>query len=297
MDVLLLNSAVYDIPSARRVGAIVFDGAADMQLWPGPSADRDLAEQWGEGLQEALDTQLRQIGVKELGLSDCARVHRGKLHCDFLCWVCSKPSEPGESRSPAPNAETLTRAVTAALEFVAAKAVVRVAFGAIGAGPGELEAAERLAIIVRAARAYEDKCYAEGRPQGIEEVLVCERSSAILANARRRVEALAKGVAAPRPAPASDAPPAKAKSSSSRKSGAASAVRKPTRASTRLDPDEVAMRRPSAIPYDRTRRFTAGEWLAHPKFGVGRVNEITPEGAMVVLFEDNEQRKMLQNRS
>jgi O-acetyl-ADP-ribose deacetylase (regulator of RNase III) len=294
MDVLLLNSSVYDIPSTRRVGAIVYDGAADLQLWPGPGTDRDLAEAWGDGVQEALDTQLRASGKSALDIGECARVHRGKLHCDFLCWVASRAPEPGETRSPVPDAAALEKVVASALEFVAQKDVVRVAFPSLGAGPGEVDAAERLAIVVRGARAYEERCYASGRPQTIEEVIVCDANGKILETARKKVAALAKSATVPRPEPDAIAAP-KAKRASAAKSTSSGGRRAP-KGPPRIDPDEAAMRRPMSHPYDRSRRYGTGEWLLHAKFGVGRIDEVTPEGAIVVMFEDGEQRKMLAGR-
>ena len=61
MEVTLVNRSVYDLPSRQRVGCIVYDGAADMQLWPGPGPDSDLHEHYGDGLQRALDAELKQV--------------------------------------------------------------------------------------------------------------------------------------------------------------------------------------------------------------------------------------------
>jgi len=44
------------------------------------------------------------------------------------------------------------------------------------------------------------------------------------------------------------------------------------------------------------RTYAAGEWLSHKKFGLGRVERVTPEGAIEVLFEDGAQKKMVHGR-
>src|SRR5690606_24022160 len=154
MDVLLLTSSVFDIPSSRRVGAIVHDGAADLRLWPGPGWDRELNEAYGGGLSRALDSERAAPGRDRLALCEVLRVHPGRLHCDFLAWVATREPEPGATRQPAPDAAMLERAVLSVLEFVAARSVERVALPALGAGPGELPVHERLALVVRAAHAY-----------------------------------------------------------------------------------------------------------------------------------------------
>jgi hypothetical protein len=173
--------------------------------------------------------------------------------------------------------------------------VVRVAFSALGAGPGELPPEERLASVVRAAHAYAERCFAEGRPPVVEEVLVCEASSAVLAMARRKVEGLAKTAIIEKERPVTETKAKAAKRTRTSTAGGAAAGARKSRA-PKLDGDEVSLQRTRAQIYDRGRAYAAGEWLQHPKFGVGRVEQITPEGAMMVLFEDGEQRKMLQNR-
>ena len=60
MDVSFVRASVFDLPSRQRVGALFFDGAADMQLWPGPGPEGDLAREFGEGLQRALDVELKK---------------------------------------------------------------------------------------------------------------------------------------------------------------------------------------------------------------------------------------------
>lgn len=294
MDVTLINTSVYDLPSSRRVGAIVYDGTVDLRLWPGPGTDRVLLSAYGPSLPSVLDNERGQIPGQQLARGEVMRMHPGKLHCDMLVWVGIRAPEPGTERAPAPKGEEITAAVDAVLRYVAGRNVVRIAFAAFGAGPGELPPEERLARIVRAAHAYEERCFAEGRSPVVEEVLVCEASSAVLAAARRKVEGLAKTALPPKPLPGdkpAERAPRAARTSSASGSGARGSSRKP-----RLDPDEIALQKTRAATYDRAHSYVAGDWLLHPKFGAGRVEQITPEGAMMVLFEDGEQRKMLQGR-
>lgn len=294
MDVLLMTGSAFDLPSSRRVGAIVYDGTRDMQLWPGPGSDRILLQAYGPNLQEMLDVELEQMDADELELGAVQRVHRGKLHCDMLIWAATRESEPGTDRSPAPNAKIISQVVDAALRFAAQRNVVRIAFPGLGAGTGELPIDERLALIVQGAHKYYDECFASGRAPVIEEVLVCDPSSMAINAAKRRVANLAKAVApAPRPG-SSDAPPARRTvgGSGARASKAPGSRRGPPR----LDPGEIAAAHNSAQPYDRTRAYASGSWMLHPKFGAGRVEQVTQEGAIMVLFEDGEVRKMLHAR-
>lgn len=290
MDVLLLPSSVFEIPSSRRVGAIVHDGAADLRLWPGPGWDRELNEAYGPGLSDALTIERRGLGRDELDIGEVVRVHPGRLHCDMLLWVATRPPEPGTSRQPAPDAALLERAVRAVLAFAARRFVERVAFPAIGSGPGELPVHERLAAVVRAAHAYLERCFAEGRAPVVEEVLVCEPSGAAVSRARREVRSLA-GAPAPEPTARAE----RSKPARRRATGGAPGARRPRRPAG-LDPDEVARRRASSDPYDRSRSYAQGDWFVHPKFGVGRVENVTQEGHIEVLFEDGDTRKMVHGR-
>lgn len=287
MDVTLLSSSVFDIPSSRRVGAIVHDGTTDMRLWPGPGWDRELAELWGGGLQDALASERRTLG-RDLELGEVVRVHPGRLHCDMLVWVATRGPEPGVERQPAPDADLLGRAVRAALEFAASRSVERVAFPAVGEGPGELEPADRLALVVRAAHAYQEACFAAGKPAVVEEVLACDARGPVVAAARRQVARLATS-AGPEPVRAEPAKPRRRVASGGGRS------RRRT-AAPRLDPDAVTRARVAADPYDRSRTYAAGDYFVHPKFGVGRVEAVTQEGHIDVLFEDGQQRKMLHAR-
>jgi hypothetical protein len=64
----------------------------------------------------------------------------------------------------------------------------------------------------------------------------------------------------------------------------------------RLDEAELGHARATARPWDRTVRYHAGSWFIHAKFGVGRVQEISPDGFAVILFEDGEIRKLIHAR-
>lgn len=111
MEVTLVNRLVYDLPSKQRVGCIAYDGAADMQLWPGPGPDSELRERYGDELQRSLDRELRTVDGRMLEVPSVIRVHRGRLHCNFLAWIATRPAELGTKREPAPRAEVLREGV------------------------------------------------------------------------------------------------------------------------------------------------------------------------------------------
>jgi hypothetical protein len=293
MDVLFLNCPVFEIPSSHRVGAIVHDGAADLRLWPGPGPDRDLNAAYGPGLSRALQTERTQLGVSKLEPADVARVHPGRLHCDFLAWVAVRKPEPGSTQEPAPPKELLERAVMQALEFVAARSVVKVAFHALGDGPESLPPDERLAVIVHTAHRYEDQCFAAGRAPVVEEVLVCEPRSSVLAAAKRRVATLAKSAVPARPA-AEPAAPKKRRATKSATTTGGRRSRKPPPPS--LAPSDVAAMRARAAPYDRTHTYASGDWLIHSKFGVGRVESVHPDLKIDLLFEDGSSKTLIHGR-
>ncbi|MEZ4253550.1 MAG: hypothetical protein R3B99_35520 [Polyangiales bacterium] len=203
MEVTLVHRSVYALPSNQRVGCIVYDGAADMQLWPGPGPDLELTEHYGETLQRSLDTELRQVEGRLLPIPTVVRVHPGRLHCNFLAWVATRPPEPGTDRAPAPTAQVLQQAVLGPFvsrRFIASE---RIAFPAIGNGPGEPRAPNELALIVQRTPEYE--CTKAGRAPVVEEVLVCESGPAFReAKTRRsrtsRVPKAERAATAPKPA-------------------------------------------------------------------------------------------------
>lgn len=287
MDVLIVRSSLYTLPSQQRVDAIVHDGSADLRLWPGRGPDSDLREVWGEGLQEALDTERQRLGGGPVPLYRPVRVQPGRLHCDFLVWVPTRPPEPGATREPAPDAQGVEQAVRAVLEFVADRDVGRVAFEALGAGLGELPVIDRLEHVVRASHRFFEERYREGRPAGVDQVLVCEPSGATVRELSRRVRSLVRETIDPQPtAPRPERAKSQARTGGGRRS--------PKRA--KLGPDEVARAQSTAPRYDIHQTYVTGDWMLHPKFGAGRVEQVTPEGAIVVLFEDGEQRKMVHGR-
>jgi O-acetyl-ADP-ribose deacetylase (regulator of RNase III) len=293
MEVLFLNTSLFSIPSSHRVGAIVHDGASDLRLWPGPGPDRTLLDAYGPGLRDALETELDQLGVEELALGDCARVHPGRLHCDFLAWIATRAPEPGAERSKAPDAALLEKSVQRVLEFVSARNVARIAFAAVGAGPGELPPEDRLAVVVRAARAYEDDCFATGRRQVVEQVLVCEPIPRILALAKKKVATLARS-AEPARIEAPPDPPKRERAPRAASSGTGRARRV---AQPRLDAAELAVMRARSAPYDRTQTYAQGDWVTHPKFGVGRVELVHPDKKIDLLFEDGSTKTLIHGRA
>lgn len=295
MEVTLVHRSVYAIPSNQRVGCIVYDGAADMQLWPGPGPDLELTEHYGDDLQRALDTELRQVEGRLLSIPSVVRVHPGRLHCNFLAWVASRPPEPGTERAPAPGDELIRQAVVEALRFAAQRGVERIAFSALGAGPGELPRAERLALVVRAAHAYQDECTKAGRAPVVEEVLVCESGPAFR-EARQRVAHLARAeerearvAAAPKPTPK--------KSTSSSPSGGRGRVASPVKhRAPALTPEEIARVKGSGERYDMRRVYGEGDFFVHPKFGVGKVVSVPEPQQMSCVFEDGSERKLVHAR-
>jgi hypothetical protein len=292
MDVKLLHSSVYDLPSQLRVGVIAHDGAADMQLWPGRGPDGDLKEVWGSGIQDALDIERKSVPGRELPVPGLIRMTRGRLHCDFLLWIATRPAEHGMEREPAPSVEVIREVVVSELAFVAERSVERIAFPALGEGPNAADRVDRLTAIVEAAHAYHERCVAEGRAPVVEEVLVCEPMLQVFRAASLRTRALAR-VSTPVTTPAAE-PAAKKASSARAKTSRAKAA--PAKRKGALDQDEVARKRVTAARYDMKTGYGPGDWLVHPKFGVGRVEEVPEAQKMVVLFEDGERRQMVHGR-
>jgi O-acetyl-ADP-ribose deacetylase (regulator of RNase III) len=297
MEVTLVHRSIYALPSNQRVGCIVYDGAADMQLWPGPGPDLELTEHYGDTLQRALDTELRQIEGRLLPIPSIVRVHPGRLHCNFLAWAATRPPEPGTDRTPAPSAEVIQQTVLEALRFAAQRSVERIAFPALGAGPGELPRAERLAIVVRAAHAYQDECTKAGRAPVVEEVLVCEAGVAFR-EAKQKVAHLAR--AEEREARAAAAPPkasAPKKAASSGGGGGRSRAAGPVKhRAPALTSDEIARVKGSGERYDMRRTYGEGDFFVHPKFGVGKVVSLPEAHQMNCVFEDGSERKLVHAR-
>jgi O-acetyl-ADP-ribose deacetylase (regulator of RNase III) len=296
MDIFWANAAILSLPSSQRVEVLVHDGSSDLRLWPGPGTDRDLLETYGPGLREALDAQRQKAGGG-LALGDVVRVHPGKLHCNYLLWVATRGPEQNAQRADAPPLALIEQVVLRCLDVASGNGSVSVGFGALGEGPNAAPPEERLAAIVRAAHRYQESSYATGKPARVEIVRVCDARSGVTAAARRMVGRLAHAAPDPLPSPRFD-------STTERSPKKTISLGKPARStggspsSSRrgrdlLDPNQVAQHRVTGKPYDRGRRYHESEWFVHPRFGVGQVRRVTPEGSIEVLFEDGSLKKML----
>lgn len=296
MDVQLIASSVFDLPSSQRVDAIVYDGTTDMRIWPGPGPDRELAEQYGGELQSQLDRERARLDAGELEIGEMLRLHRGKLHCDFLLWIATRPPEDRGIRAPAPKAEIVTRAVKDALAFVAERHVKRVAFAPLGDGPDAVDEVQRLVLVARAANAFYDERFSSGQATPIEECLICHPYSSRISAARRQLGRDVKVVAEPtRPASSPSGTTTRRRRVAS--GGTASKRKAPARkVAPTLSEDEIGRARATAETYDRARTYAVGDYFRHSKFGVGRVEEITPEGFIMVLFEGGDTRRLLHAR-
>lgn len=294
MDVQLIPTSVFELPSSQRVDAIVHDGTTDLRLWPGPGPDRDLLEHYGSELTSVLERERNRLEGGQLPIGEMLRLHQGRLHCDFLLWIATRPPEQAGIQAPAPPPEVIQKAVKDALAFVAERHVDRVAFRALGAGPSAMDEVERIALIARAANEYHDECYAAGRPTGVEEVFVCHPHSSKIAAARRLLGRSVKVAEVRTPARDEAAAPKRRVASTKTSTRKTSTARKPAR--TVLTEDEIGTARATAGTYDRAKTYSVGEFFVHPKFGVGRVEELTPEGFILVLFENGETKRLLHNR-
>lgn len=284
MDITLLNASVFSLPSSHRADVIVHGGPRDLSLWRPPGPDRDLLEAYGEDLQQVLDKERDGLEGSDMGEAGVARIHPGKLHCDFLLLCATREAHGEEAQSNAPDEAHIELCTRNALEFIGRVGVTRVAIPALGAGPESLDAPGRLAAVVRAADAYKQACFKDGRATGIDEIIVCDPSSTAVTRTKRLVTKLAKAAAAP-------AKKKKAtKKATKKRATARSKVPK-------LDPEDVAEARASADAYDRTRTYIEEEWFMHPKFGAGQVQEVDPEGRVKVLYEDGKERTMLHARA
>ena len=295
MDLSLVQANAYELPTSRRVGVIVHDGGTDLRLWPAPGPDRDLLTAFGSDLPRVLEAERTRAGGS-IAPGGLLRLVPGRLHCDFLIWIGSRPAEKRGQQAPAPARETLEKAVRDVLDFVRERNVIRIAFPALGAGPSALDDAERLAIIARACTAYYDDCLATGKANPIEEVVLCHSGLSVVTAARRMVGQIAKLSVDKPPPPVRGAAPSKAPkagpkaTSKTRDSKAPSA---PRRGAPRLDEADVMRARVAAKPWDRNTRYMEGHYFVHAKFGVGRVSQVTPDGFIVCLFQDGETRRLI----
>ena len=305
MDIFWANAAVLSLPSSQRVEVLVHDGASDLQLWPGPGPDRNLLDAYGPGLREALDAQRAKHGGA-IPIGEAVRLHPGKLHCNYLLWVASREPERDAQLADAPPIELLEKAVVHCLEIASTNGSISIGFGALGEGPNAAPPEQRLAAIVRAAHRYHETSFASGRPARVELVRVCDPRGGVTAAARRMVGRLAQAAPEPvapvlRPDPAERTPRRAAARSTGTSSTAGRTRTAATGARRRtaevLSPSDIAQRRVTANPYDRSRRYAESEWFVHPRFGVGQVKRVTPDGAIDVLFEDGSTKKMLHAQS
>lgn len=292
MDIVILQASAYELPTSKRVGVIAHDGTTDLRVWPGPGPDKDLSFAYGPPeLSRLLDAERQRVGG-QASLASVIRLHPGKLHCDFLLWLATRPPEQAGVQAPAPSKETLEASVRAVLDFVATRNVIRVAFPALGAGPSAIGDAERIAIIARACSAYYEDCLANGRPNTIEEVLVCDARLSVVTAARKLVSHIAKLPAPEKPLAGATPPkPERAPRASSAGNGAKKSATPARKA--RLEEREISYARAHSRPWDRATSYRVGDWFLHAKFGVGRVEETTTDQFIVVLFEDGETRRLI----
>ncbi len=293
MDLSLVQANTYELPTSRRVGVIVHDGSTDLRLWPGPGPDRELLSAYGPELQRVLESERSRAGgaVPE---GHVLRLIPGRLHCDFMLWIATRPAETRGTQAPAPTREVIERAVTSALEYVRERNVIRVAFPALGAGPGQLDDAERLSIIARACTKHYEANLASGRSTTVEEIVLSDSRLSVVTAARRMIGSSAKFAVDAPARVAQSSPPPRGKSSTSSKPGGKPSPGK--RGQPRLDHGEVQRARAVAHPWDRTVTYRDDDFFIHSKFGVGKVISHTPDGFVVCLFEDGETRKLIHAR-
>jgi O-acetyl-ADP-ribose deacetylase (regulator of RNase III) len=291
MDIFWANAGVLSLPSSQRVEVLVHDGSTDLRLWPGPGADRNLLDAYGPGLREALDAQREKHGGN-VAIGEVVRLHPGKLHCNYVLWAATRGPEQNAQQADAPSLAVIEQVVARCLEIAGNYASISIGFGPLGDGPKALPPEERLAAIVRAAHRFHES----SRSARIETVRVCDPRSGVTAAAKRMVGRLAQH--APEPPPAYREPsasPAKKPlgASKPRSLAGSGSAGKARRGAEVLNEAEVAQKRVTAAPYDRGQRYKENDWFVHPRFGVGQVRRVTPDGAIEVLFEDGSTKKML----
>lgn len=292
MEITLINAAVLELPVSRRAGAIVYDGTSDLGIWRPPGPDRELLFAYGDTLIDVLAKERAQLSGGGLRQGEALRLHPGKLRCDYLIWVGSRGSHGETAPAAAPSLATIEDSARAALELASKHDTVRVAFGALGDGPGAESVGERLAAVVRGADAFRRARLEAGRASSVEEVLVCARSATEVAKAKRLVARMAKQVV-----PAADRTVATAPRRTRRTVAGGGGSRSRAKAPTTLDPAEVSAARARADAYSISASYMEGQWLIHPKFGVGKVTEVLLAERMIyVLFEDGEKRRLVHAR-
>ena len=292
----MINASVFSLPGSQRAGAIVYDGTADLGLWRPPGPDRDLLHAYGDTLSAVLAKERALLADGRLALGQAVRLHPGKLRCDYLIWVASRPEHGDAEPAPAPALDALEGFAASAIALASKHDTSRVAFGVMGAGRDQADAAERMAATVRGAHAFRARCLQERIATPIEEILVCSASAAEMAKARRLTARLARSAVVESPRAPGETSRRAAPSQSSPGRSVASANRRSR--GRKLDPAEVARARTRAEPYDRSRTYHEGDWFIHPTFGAGQVQLVLgPERMVTALFEDGEERRLIHERS
>ncbi len=288
MDVLLSRDDIYNLPSKQRVDAIVHAGTADLYLQRGPTVDRTLKSHYGDALESNLEQQrdlLEEVNMPDNGV---VRITPGKLRCDFLMWVALRAPVEEEVMDTAVQVERLRQGVDALLRFAAERQATRVAIPQWLGQVKFAEDAEHAEHVVRAILTYEEQCYADKRSTGVEEVLVCNLSYALQRRLQQKLGRLVKEMQSDEQRNASRSTTA----SSSRKSRPRQSAAK-----KRLSPADIQEGLQRAKEYRIHATFAKDDWINHPRFGLGRVIEVHPEGMMfTALFEDASQRRLVHGR-
>ncbi|MCS6856966.1 MAG: hypothetical protein NZM37_04570 [Sandaracinaceae bacterium] len=304
MEVAIIQESIFALPSSERVNVIVYDGSTELKLKSGPGPDRELAFAYGqEMLEQVLESERNRLKLP-LPLGSVLRLHPGKLHCDFLLWLALRPPESKEGFEL--ENKDIEEAVEAALEFVIPRNVSRIAFPPLGASAKSRSPGECMALVVQAANRFYSQRLAQGKPNPIEKVVVCDPRPGVIREAKRLLGNATKLIPTPAPALTEPAPSKQASGKSASKEGAKASARlaatstkststsKPASTKPALDPALVAQAKSNAKAWDRHHRYAVGEWMIHPKFGVGRVEEKSPrDDYIVVLFEDGETRRLI----
>lgn len=288
MDITLIQGSAFTLPTAQRASAIVFGGSQNLATWPGSPVDRELVGLYGPTLPQSLAGERSKLPSGQLEMGQVVRIHPGKLHCDFMVWAATRGAEENGYQGKAAGAEIITKAVLEALSFASQRTAVRLAISPIGAGRDELSESERLVLIVKACQQFEDQGYEGFKSSQLDEVVICSTSYQAITAARasvKNVRTVMTALAKPEPKP-------KAKAASKASSGKAA----PKAKGIVLDPAQIASARSRGEMWDRSRRYGAGEWFVHSKFGAGKVLETLIGDFMKVAFEDGETREMIHNR-
>src|SRR5262245_27596411 len=107
VEVALVNASVFALPASQRASAIVYDGTSDLGLWRPPGLDRDLLHAYGDTLGGVLGKERALLRGRALELGQALRLHPGKLRCDYLIWVASRPPHGDAEPAAAPALSAL----------------------------------------------------------------------------------------------------------------------------------------------------------------------------------------------